>query len=67
MKEKPNDLWNASQYKTLCFHLEKLTKLGLNLLIATSNDKEAVEWAKSCMIGLEEGFPSLGEDGNDKN
>ena len=59
-----NETWNASQYQALCFTLAKLTKLGLKLLIATSTDDNAIEWAKSCMIDLEKGFPSEGEEKN---
>ena len=62
-----NDSWDKAQYQALCFQLAKLTKLGLRLLISTSRDEEAIDWAKSCIIGLEEGFPSIGENVNEKN
>jgi len=55
-----NKLWDRTNYKDLCLQLARLTKLGLRLLIQTSNDKEAIKWAESCMISLEECFPVLG-------
>ena len=56
-----NETWNKSQYQALCFQLANLAKLGLRLLISTSTDDNVIDWAKSCMINLEKGFPSFGE------
>ena len=59
-----NDSWDKAHYQALCFQLAKLTKLGLKLLMTTSTEDNVIDWAKSCMISLEKGFPSEGEERN---